>query len=111
MPGLGSGLQYQIRQVRREVLWCVETGKVLADDLVGRVALDTLGAAVPRSDPAGPIHRKDGVIKHALHQESIAQIRLPPLRQISGDLAEADHLPLLVTNAGNQNVRPKAAAV
>ena len=48
-----------------EVFLRKEAGEVLADDLVGCVVLDALGARIPCHDVAVAIEKVDGVIAHA----------------------------------------------
>src|SRR5688572_27404434 len=42
---------------------------MLADDLVGAVALDALRAKVPRDDAAARVEHEDRVVPHALDEE------------------------------------------
>ena len=59
----------------------VEAGEVLADDLVGLVALDPLGPGVPGGDVALRVEHEDGVVLDALDQQPeplLAQPRASP---------------------------------
>src|SRR4029077_12446948 len=73
----------------------IEDREVLADNVVGRVALDPLSAAVPSSHPAIGVEHKDCVLADAFYQEAKALfasaqllIMRAPLRQITRDLGE-----------------------
>ena len=61
----------------------IEGREVLADDLVGGVALDALGAGVPGRDVAVRIEHEDRVVLHALDQqaEALLALRAAPLRR------------------------------
>ena len=70
---------------------------MLADDLVGRVALDPLGPGVPGGDVAVGVEHEDRVVPDALDQEPEALLALAQrllgllaLRQVARDLGEAD---------------------
>jgi hypothetical protein len=54
----------------------VEDGKVLSNDLLGRILLDALGAGVPRPDVPLGVQDEDRIIPDALHQQAIAVIPL-----------------------------------
>ena len=75
----------------------IEAREVLADDLVGAVALDALGAGVPGRDVAVGVEHEDRVVLDALDQQAEALLALPqrllvlaPLGQVAGDFREAD---------------------
>src|SRR5260370_44649 len=57
--------QLVVGPARRRGFRRVEAGEVLADDLLGRVALDLLGAGVPGEDAALRVEPDDGVILDA----------------------------------------------
>src|SRR5262249_53347291 len=48
----------------------VEAGEVLADDLLGPVALDALGPRVPADHPPFGAQQEDGVVPGAFDQEA-----------------------------------------
>src|SRR6185312_13523328 len=52
----------------REVLGRVEAREMLADDLVGKIALDALRTGVPARDAPRAVEHEDRVVGHALHQ-------------------------------------------
>src|SRR5690606_21241217 len=64
----------------------IEDGEVLADDLLGRVALDALGTLVPAHDAAVRVEEEDAVVLDGLHHQpeplfALAELILvlPPL--------------------------------
>ena len=88
------------------------------DDLIGRVPLDPLGADVPRRDVAVGVEHEDGVVRHAFHQEAesffaAAQLFfvILALRQVAGDLGEADELAICISDRCNDDVCPEQRAV
>src|SRR5204863_518661 len=54
----------------RDRLGRVEAREMLADDLVGPVALDLLGAGVPAHHPAARVDHEDGVVVDAFDEEA-----------------------------------------
>jgi hypothetical protein len=48
----------------------VEDGEVFPDDLAGIIALDSLGTGIPGADVAPAIKQKNGVVSHALDEET-----------------------------------------
>ena len=65
-----------------------------ADDLLGRVALDALGARVPARDPALGVEHEDGVVPDALDQQAEALLALAAgVLGVAalGDVAEHQH--------------------
>src|SRR6185436_14102489 len=55
----------------------IKPREVLADDLVGAVALDALGAGVPGDHPARGIEHEDGVVPDAVHHQAEALVTQP----------------------------------
>ncbi len=101
-----------------EILGEIELREVLPDDLLGAVLVDPLGRVVPRGHPAGGVEHEDGIVLHAIDEETeallaLAQrfLRLTTLRQVARDLAEADQLPRRVAQRGDDHVRPEARTV
>lgn len=97
---------------------CVEGRKMPADDLLGAIALDPLGAEVPGRDPPLGVQHVDGVVDHAFHQQAefllaLAQGlgRLFPLAQVAGDLGVADQLALGRPDRIDDHMGPEPAAV
>ena len=91
---------------------------MLADDVLGGVALDALGAGVPVGHDAAGIEHIDGVVDHALNQHAetalaIDQglVRRLSLREVPGDLGKADKSAVLVTDGIKNGADPKPAAV
>src|SRR5439155_1452613 len=66
--GLGH-LQQALRLARGEILRREEAREVLPDDLLGPVALDALGAAVPAHHAALLVEHEDRVVLHRLDQQ------------------------------------------
>ncbi len=80
-----------------QVIGRVEAAEVRADDLLGGIALDALGARVPAGHAALRIQHEDGVVGDPLDQQpelllAAAQGLLgrPSLGQVTGDLGIAD---------------------
>src|SRR5262249_23746076 len=48
----------------------IEARKVLADDLLRRIALDALAADIPARDGAGRVEHVEGVVGNPFHQQS-----------------------------------------
>src|SRR5690606_28969648 len=89
-----------------------------ADDFLRRIALDPLGALVPRRDVSARIQHEDRVVLHALDHApepllALAQLllRLALLRQVARHAAEADQLARLAPQRGDDHVRPETRAV
>ncbi len=96
----------------------VEAGEVLADDLLGPVALDALRPAVPGGDPALRVEHEDGVVLDALDHQAEAifteaefLLGLLAIGQVPGDLQEAPDRAGLVAQGGDDDVGPEAGAV
>jgi hypothetical protein len=71
-PGAG---ERRLRQAARTVLGGVELGEIAADDLVGAVALDALGARVPARHPPPAVEQVNGTIGDARHQQPELLVR------------------------------------
>jgi hypothetical protein len=91
---------------------------VLADDLVGAVAVDALGAGVPGGDVALRIEHEDRVVEDAVDELAVALLALAqailgaaPLAEIAGDLAVADQAAALVADGADGDAGPQARAV
>ena len=70
-----GSLERVLRQSGGPILFGIEAGEMLADDLVGEVALDALGARVPVGHVSFGIEHVDGVIGDALDQQAEAAPR------------------------------------
>ena len=99
-PSAGASRSSSSGQPRSTASWRVEAGEVLADDLVGAVALDAARPRRSRWRPALGVEHEDGVVLHALDQQAESLLALPqlllgllPLGQVAGDLDEAPRLP------------------
>jgi hypothetical protein len=91
---------------------------VLADDVLGRIALDALGAGVPIDHNAVGIEHEQRVVDHAGDERAelvrgFAQLLLRhlPLGDVAGDLGKADQPIILVADGVDLDQRPEAAAV
>ena len=89
-----------------------------ADDLGGRVALDTLGARIPGRDVARRVEHENGVIERAVDEQperllAVAQreIGVPALGEIARDLAESYEPSGLIQQRGDDDVGPESRAV
>lgn len=72
---------------------------MLADDLLGPIALDQLSTGIPVGDPAQRIQHVDGIVRDALNEQTKASLalqgrkgRLPLLRDVACDLGKSDQL-------------------
>ena len=72
--GTGGFGQLHLGLARLDVLARVERREVPADDLLGSVALDPLGAQVPARDVAVGIETEDGVVAH--RPDEVLELRL-----------------------------------
>ena len=101
-PPVGHGPpQLLLGPARPDGLLGVEAGEVLADDLVGPVALDPLGPGVPGGDVPGRVEQEDGVVAHPLDQ--LVEVLLGPTLRLFGP-----HRPLLqrAVTCGNRSGYP-----
>src|SRR5690349_18063393 len=74
-----GGFERPLGHTRRAVFLGVESGKMLADDLVGTVALDALGPAVPGGDDAVAVELEDRVVDDGVHEPPEALLALNEL--------------------------------
>src|SRR5438132_9638335 len=63
------------------ILRCVNTGKMLTNNLLCPIAFDPLGAGVPIGDDASGIQHENGAIRYSLDEKSEAAFALTKLRQ------------------------------
>ena len=88
--GLGAavaagGLQGRLGPAEAAVLLGEEEGEVLADHLLGLVALEPARAGVPTGDPAARVDEVDGVVHHRLHEEAVGPVGLGQRIALHGD--------------------------
>src|SRR5208282_3454455 len=77
VPAIAGGdFERLLRHIRSTIILGVEAREVLADDLVGAVALDALCAPVPVGDDAIWIEHVDRVVGDAVDQQGIALFAL-----------------------------------
>ena len=83
---------------------------MLTDDLLGGIALQTLRAGIPIGDDAAWIDHIDRVVGHTLYQNAEAALayqqrilRRFTLRDVAGDLREANVPPRLVLDRVKEN--------
>ncbi len=91
---------------------------MLADDIVGCVALDPLSSRIPVRDAPFRIEHEDRVIGHALDEQpepplrfEQGLLRLPLLGHVAGDFGEADQLALLIVDPVDDDAGPEARPV
>src|SRR5207248_7938754 len=96
----------------------VEAAEMLADDVLGRIALDALGAGVPVGHPPFWVEHEDGVIGDSLDEDPEGALGLEQrllglalLGHVAGNLGEADQLALLVPYRIDDDARPETRAV
>jgi hypothetical protein len=111
-------LQHPRRQADGAVFGRVELGKMLADDLVGRIALEPFGARIPAHDHAARVEQIDRVILDRLDQHAEAALavverllRLAPLGDVAGDNSKADGAAVMGAHRLHQSGDPKPCAV
>src|SRR5205085_11752697 len=90
-------LQLALRLVRGDVFLAVERREVLAEDFVGAILLDALGAEVPRNDAALSVEHEDRVVLHAFDEKTEQLLAVPQLLlggaaigEIAGQFREAE---------------------
>src|SRR5690606_23308861 len=96
----------------------VEHREVLADDLLGGIALVDLGAEVPADHVALRVQHENGVVAHAFHQHAEALFALAQqlllvasLGEVAGDLGETAVQAVVVDQRGDDHARPEPAAI
>src|SRR6185312_5423295 len=101
-----------------DVLFRIETGKMLADDLVGGIALEALGSGVPRRNVSGRVENEDGVVLHRGDQKpkpllasSQVLVGALSLAQIARDLAETNEAPGAISERRDHHIGPKTRTV
>src|SRR5205823_5475609 len=118
LPVGGGAFEFSRRLARFQVVPGVEAGEVLADDLLGRIALEPLGPSIPGGDHALWVEHEDGVVPNPLDQQAetlFAQAKfllgLFPIRKVSRDLQEAPNLAGIVPQGGDDDVGPKPCPI
>src|SRR5687768_4628651 len=113
-----GGGERPLRLAGGAVLVRIEAREMLADDLVGLVALDRLRPRIPVRDEAVRIDHVESVILDALDEGAEPPLafeqrllRLAFLRIVAGDLCEADQLALGAHDRVEDGVHPEAGAV
>jgi hypothetical protein len=113
-----SGLQRELRLAPGAILFRVESGEMLTDDLVCGISLDALRARVPVGDGALGVEHIDGVILHAFdkHPEALLAIEkglflLTLGGDVARDLGKADVRAVGVVNGVEHGIRPETCAV
>ncbi len=82
-PPLGHrGPQRQTGHASGPLLFGVEDGEVLPDDLLGGVPLEPLGARVPARDSPVLVEHVDGVVGDRIHEQPVTAV--VPQRVIEG---------------------------
>ena len=87
---------------------------MLADDLVGRIALDALGPCIPVGDAPFGIEHVDRVVGHALNEDPEAPLgleqrllRIALIGHVARDLGEPDQLSIVI-DAVDDDACPEA---
>src|SRR5580698_2228493 len=92
MPAVrGRNSQYFLRPPAPDVIVREEAGEMLADDLLGLIPFDSLGAGIPSDDMPRQVQHQDGVIVNFVEERSILVLAIPlrRLRQpASGAVAD-----------------------
>src|SRR6185295_16927466 len=90
----------------------------LPDDLLGTVALDPGGAAVPGRHDAIDVEHEDRILAHPLDQQAKALLAVPqallvlaPLGQVARDFRKSDQLLVATVERGDDDVRPEARPI
>ena len=110
--------QRPCRHTSLAVFLGVEKTKMLSDDFVRTITLDTLRARIPRDDDPVRINLEDRVIDDRIDEPPKACITfcksyagLLPIGYVPGNLGKADELSGFITNGINYRQGPEAAAV
>src|SRR5215813_8618775 len=91
---------------------------MLADDLVGRIALEPFRPRIPVRNNAARVEHVDCIVDHAFDEHAGAplafaqrRLGLHTLCDVARNLAETDQIALFVLYSLQYGVAPKAAAV
>jgi hypothetical protein len=91
---------------------------MLANDFVGLIALNSLGAGVPRGHPPIRFEQKNRVVRHALHEAPKLLFAAPDRRlgcstlgEISGDFSKPDEISPRIADAIDDDARPKLGSI
>src|SRR6185312_4798178 len=94
---LARRFERPLRYSGLQVLGGVEAAEMLADDIVGRIALDAFRAGVPVGHPAIRVEHVNRIVGDALDEDPEAALgleqrllRRASLGHVAGDLGEAD---------------------
>src|SRR6185312_9477751 len=117
-PLLGGGVESVGWHPLRPILFRVEPGKMVPNNLVGRVAFDARCPGVPARDDAIEVQHVERVVGHAVDEEAELALAVPqrlvrraPLCDIPGDLGIADEIAVIIVNGIDDNRGPEAAAI
>ena len=118
VPDRGGHRQLVLRVSRPHVVGTIEGREVPPDDLIGPVALDPLGPAIPARDVALGLQHEDRVVLDRLHEEAesllaLAQGFLAPatLGEVARDLEEAVDLAVRIPEDVDDHAGPERRAV
>ena len=89
-PSRAASFELARRLARPHVVVGVEPREVRADDLARAIALDALGAAVPRRYMSLRVKHENGVVTDALHEQAKAE--LSGCEESCGALGEASRI-------------------
>ena len=73
-PSFGAITSSRAGRPRSIGLGWIEHGEMLADDFLGRVSLDGLGAAIPAHDAARGIEHEQRIVAHRLDEDAKAEV-------------------------------------
>jgi hypothetical protein len=111
-------IQRELRNPAAAFILGVEAGEMLADDLIGGIALGGLGAGIPVGDDSVLVEHVDGIIAHALDEHAEALLAFEqrlllvlPVGDVAGDLGKAKELTLLVADRVDDDVGPETGTV
>src|SRR5690606_17456493 len=93
---VSSDLQLMLRQPARQRLGWIEARKVLADDFVGLVAFEALGAGVPGLYMTSGIQHENGVVTDAFNQQAKALLGLADPGGVCGSVGVCPSVMALV---------------
>src|ERR1019366_8842045 len=116
---VGRGdLQLELALAGPDFFFGIEAREMLPDDLARSVALEALGAGVPRGHVARRIEDEDRVLLHRSDEQPdalLAPLELsfgtPSFGEVAGHLSEADQATSLVANGREDDVRPELRPV
>src|SRR6185436_15294191 len=115
---LARDLQLSLRLSRVEIVLWIENRKVLADDFVGGVALESFGAGIPADDVPQRVEHENPVVFDRLHDEAKTLFALlerfvgqATCREIANDDGKPHERPDRIAKRGERDLRAERRAI